>query len=114
MEQVAEKQLTLAEAIENEAGDEKIISAVIGYFYNRGRIDPREEKVVGRHNKVLPWSEARPLLDYSYNDDREDDTHPVTAWTESWVIVSRTSDRSDRFFTKIPRHPIDGEPEVVY
>lgn len=66
------------------------------------RIEPR----------VYSWSEARPLLSYSYDAGcGSQDCHSIYAWTSSWVLFVHEYDGATRVH-RVPRNP-DGPETVV-
>lgn len=99
--------VNLAEAFEKEAG-EPILFAVVGEHSNdpnKYRCAPAPETRV-----VRPWAEARPLIDYRYDDDfGGEDCHPVTAWSENWVLWVQAYDGSTTV-CKLPRNPASHQP----
>jgi hypothetical protein len=62
------------------------------------------------HDNPVPWEEAAPHLDYTYDDGYGSaDCHPITAWTESYIIKVHEDDGSTSLVT-FPRHPTKGSP----
>lgn len=104
--------LTLAQHIEREAGrlHEHILSAVIGNWKGApewveadgwpGWVDP-----VPRHKRlyVEPWDRAGPAL--SYDPFALKNMHPVTAWTQNWVLVARMDFNGMPEVAAYPRNP---------
>lgn len=103
---------TFAEDIEHAAGGEPILSAVIapfGGWYGDGPC-PRDVGVPLK--KVVPWSEARPFLDYQYDTGFGGaDCHPVYAWTPTRVLFVHEYDGSTGVVS-VPRNPTDCMPEL--
>jgi hypothetical protein len=59
---------------------------------------------------VLPWSDARPFLDYEYdNGYGPPDCHAVFAWTDTHIVMVSQYDGSTRVF-RVPRSPSPCEP----
>ena len=106
--------MTFARDIEEAAG-EPIESVVIGDFGWGGYgADERDEFVEGDlwRGRVLPWDDARPLLDYAYHTGfGAPDCHAITAWSEHWVLWVTQYDGSTRV-NRAPRNPVDHDPEM--
>lgn len=112
--------MTFAEDIERAAKGEQIEGAVIGAF---GWNDYEDDKAAGvgprevpsdKFGVLLPWSEARPLLDYAYDDSfGSPDCHSVWAWTPSLVLFVGEYDGATRV-EAAPRNPTaDIEPHNI-
>lgn len=98
--------INLAEAFEKMA-DSPLLFAVIGRHYNARYSDPSPEWM----GKLLPWSEARPYLDYQYdNGFGSAECHPVYAWTEMRVLFVHEYDGATGV-DWLPRQPSAGVPE---
>ena len=97
----------LAEMIEERAGEEPILSAVIGNL--DGCYDEAAQSwqrslspIVG---KVLAWQAARPLLDRKIDTDfGGTDGPPVYAWTATRVLFVAEYDGS-QYIAHVPRNP---------
>lgn len=96
-----------AEDIEKEAGA-PIEAVVIGhniYFDDETRPIPTHQLDV-----VLTWAEARPLLDYEYEDGYGlPDCHAITAWTSERVVFVSQYDGATNV-ESVPRNPVAHEP----
>ena len=113
--------MTFATDLESAAGDEVIQGIVIGAF-GWGEIsdEPGEAYAeegrsvpLGMRGCVLPWEQARPLLDYSYSTGfGAPQCHAVTAWTATKAIFVGTYDGST-YVASVPRHPEAHEPYMV-
>ena len=103
---------TLAEEIEEKAGGEEILGAVIGEMgwgedYNSEDVPKYKEQP---KNKLIPWNKARPLLNYEWYQSYGAPTcNAIYVWTESWVILVDQYDGATSVI-RIPRNPIDCEP----
>lgn len=102
-----------AEDLEKAAGDEPITHAVIGDMgWAEYGQDERHAAAAARRGVVLPWSEARPLLDYAYDGGYgAPDCQAVYAWTETQVIYVSQYDGSTSVYS-LPRNPVDCDPEM--
>jgi hypothetical protein len=95
--------MTFAEDIEMVADGEPIEGVVIG---------ARGWDFEAADQPVQLWSEARPALDYKYDDDYgAPECHAVWAWTSTKVIFVSTYDGSTSV-TFVPRHPKAGIPTM--
>lgn len=108
--------MSYATEIEEAAGGEKILGIVIGEFGGSSMVDllgsrnPIKKELRG---KVIPWSEARNLLNYNYDDGfGGKDCHPIVAWTENAVIISGCYDGAT-WVQAVPRNPIDTRPDFI-
>lgn len=111
--------MTLAQHLQREAERlrEPILSAVIGTWKGApawveaegwpGWVDP-----VPRHKRlyVEPWDRAGPAL--SYDPFALKSMHPVTAWTEHWVLVARLDFNGTPEVSSYPRSPQAYEQEL--
>lgn len=97
---------TFAQDIEEVAQGEPILFAVIGASpRNYGTPDERYIGADARKGEILTWDEARPLLDYEYDDGYGGaDCHPVHVWTENKVIFVHEYDGST-YASYVPRNP---------
>lgn len=102
---------TFAQDIEEAARGEKIISIVIGEFGWGGyKSEGKPEWVKGM---VLSWEEARPTLNYRYDDGYgTPECQAIYAWTENWVIAVSNYDGSTHVYS-IPRNPVGCMPEMA-
>ena len=99
----------LTEWIEELADGEAVEAVVIGKPSWGNDAPPRLEHL---HNVVLAWEQARPLLDYEFNDGfGAPQCNAIAVWTRSWVIAVSTYDGSTSPF-RLPRHPVDHVPEM--
>jgi hypothetical protein len=103
--------------IEKEAGGEPIVVCVISH--SEGAWSDWSEDghpmflPTESLNRVLPWDEAKKLLDYEYNNGYGGvDSHAITAWTENWVLFVGCYDGSS-WVDRVPRHPVDHEAQTV-
>jgi len=107
--------LTYRDALEREAQrrGEVIEQAVIGEFLNAepwiadsgwpGWEDPVP---LHKRRRVEPWDRAGPALSYPLASER---WHPVTAWTQNWII---TIERRDRYaFPDARSYPRSPRPD---
>jgi len=104
--------IRFAEDIEDGAHGEQIEVVVIGpyggYRDSEIRFVPSEKQGV-----VLPWADARHLLDYEYSDGfGEAECHAITAWTPTRVLMVREYDGSTQV-KSVPRNPVDHCPGMV-
>ena len=98
----------IAKWIEEIAGGEPVISAVLGKHYNHRCGQEYTAHAVG---KVMPWSEAKAILDYEYDNGYGGaDCHPVFAWTETKIITVTEYDGATGP-TWFPRNPTDVTPD---
>jgi hypothetical protein len=96
--------MTFAADIEAAANGEPILVIVIADYY-RSRI---KHPMMG---KVITWEEARPLLDYDYDDGFGGaDCNPIYAWTPTRVLFVDEYDGAT-IIRALPRAPMDCEPE---
>lgn len=105
--------MSFADDIDVAAGTEPILSVVIGDMgWTDYGDDARHAPGLARKGEVLSWAEARPLLDYEYDDGfGAPDCHAVNAWTASRVIYVSQYDGST-MVTSVPRHPAPGPVEM--
>lgn len=113
--------MTFATDIEERAAGEPIEGIVIGAF-GWGSIDDEPGEAYGESQHsvplgmrgcVLPWEQARPLLDYGYDSGYgAPGCHKVTAWTATQVIFVGTYDGAT-WVTSVPRHPGAHDPKMV-
>ena len=96
---------TLKQNILDVADEEKIVAIKIT---GPCRSDDRAEKYIkAEHleNKVLPWDEVAPFLDYLYGSGHGgQDCHTILAWTKTKVIYTHDYDWSTTV-TYLPRNP---------
>lgn len=99
-----------AKDIEDEAGGEPIHAIVIGEP-QWWKADPRD--IPTDHIGIpIPWSVARPLLDYNYNTNYGSaDCHAIAAYTETRVILVGTYDGATWLYS-VMRNPTPGHPSV--
>ncbi len=106
--------LTLAEEIEATADSdpvEAVLIATTSFSPLADAADPRRIPS-DRLGVVLQWDEARPLLDYRYdNDYGSEDCHAVYAHTANWVVFIEVYDGAT-LVAKVPRHPQPGRPRM--
>ncbi len=96
---------TFAEDIEEAAAGEPIDAVVIG---TRG--DHWLDEEPQEPQAVLSWNEARPRLNYEYDDGYGGaDCHAIYAWTPSRVLFVHEYDGSTTV-TSVPRNPEAGKP----
>ena len=103
---------TFAAEVEDVAGGEQIIAVVVGEMGWMGYRD--ESKPAWGHIKgrVVTWEEARPMLDYIYDDGYgAPDCQAIYAWTPTRVIFVSQYDGSTNI-ESIPRNPIDCVPDI--
>lgn len=95
---------SFAREVEKFVKDEPILGIVVGEHYRRaGSSD----------GKVVKWSAARPLLDYSYRSGfGGTDCHPIHLWTPTSVVFVAAYDGST-WLASVPRNPTDSEPVHV-
>lgn len=102
--------------IEAAAGED-IEAAAIGHYgwcyghedrdHNSGRCPP--DDVFG---KPLPWDEAAPLLDYTYDTGYGGpECHAVTVWTTDRVLFVTQYDGSTAV-DAVPRNPVEAVPTM--
>jgi len=97
----------LAVWVEREAGGDPIVGVVIGTI--SGYDEPGSPKTYD----VIPWSEARPILDYGFELGYcGGDCHAIYAWTPSKVIFVSQYDGS-KSIESIPRDPVACTPIMV-
>jgi hypothetical protein len=100
--------VNLAEVFEEEAG-EPILFAVVGQHYNAPNKHLPDQTPETR--VVRPWAEARQMIDYFYdNGFGGADCHPVTAWSENWVLWVSEYDGATSVGER-PRNPAAHQPE---
>jgi hypothetical protein len=96
----------IAKWIEEIADGEAIEAAVVGRHDGAGW-DADAPHPVG---KVMPWDQARAILDYDYYDGYGSaDCHPVFAWTATKIITVIEYDGATGP-AWYPRHPVDVVP----
>lgn len=101
-----------ADDIELQAGDDEVQQVVIGEVGWGGDGGEKHARASTRKGRVLPWSEARELLDYDYEVGfAMPDCHAVYAWTEARVVFVSLFHGLTRL-EAIPRSPIDCMPEM--
>lgn len=94
-----------AQQIDEALDGEPVEGVVIGKF-GWGH----EDRAVAVEGKVISWGEARPLLDYIYDDGFGGaDCHAIWLWTPTRVMFVSEYDGSTTL-TWVPRNPIDGKP----
>jgi hypothetical protein len=103
--------------IENETEGELVIGCIISHAEGvwSGWEDEGHHRYIPAEslNRVLPWDEAKKLLDYEYNEGYGSvDSHAITAWTENWVIFVGCYDGSS-WVDRVPRHPVDHVARTV-
>jgi len=99
--------------IEEALGDEAVESIVIGGTYWLNQEDDERFIPEDKRGVLLSWEEARPLLDYAYDDGYGgEDCHPIYLWTATRVLFIGCYDGST-WVTWVPRHPEAGEPGTV-
>lgn len=85
-----------------------ILAAVVGDD-DRKRWSERDKDPL--RGKVLSWAEARPILDYEYdNGFGGAECHAVYAWTETQVLLIHEYDGATDVGW-LPRHPTPCEPQ---
>jgi hypothetical protein len=101
--------MTFAEAIEAEAG-QQIIGCVIRN--SSGKIKDWDDEPdtrdipIDKCCVVLPWVEARALLDYEWDEGfGAQDCHDFYAWTESLVLCVHEYDGAT-YVQSFPRNPV--------
>lgn len=113
---------SFAADIEASAEGEPIEAVVIGAFGWGGWSEDPDDLAYGeesvpfipwdRRGVVLPWEEARPLLDYQYdNGYGAPGCHAITAWTPSKVLFVTQYDGATGVDV-MPRNPVDHRPEM--
>ena len=116
-----ERMGNLALWIALEAEGEEILGVVIGEFGwsdGWGKQGYEEEKCPKqipweKRGIVLPWGEARELLDYEfYNGYGAPECHAVYAWTKTKVIFVGTYD-GKTWIESVPRNPTECHPHMV-
>lgn len=104
--------MSFAADLEEAAGDEEIEFCVIGDMgWSDGYgADERQAGALAAKGKVLPWSEARALLDYRYDTGYgAPDCNAVYAWTPSRVIFVSQYDGATGV-EWVPRAPVECDP----
>lgn len=105
--------MTFADDIEAAANGEAIDAVVLSgspRYEPYGPIDARRKAPV-KVGVRLSWQEARPMLDYEYNDDfGTQDCDSIYAWTASRVMYVQEYDGSTTVMW-LPRNPVDVVPE---
>ena len=97
-----------AEDIEKVAREEEILAVVLAHERNDSIWSESKEP-----HPVLTWKEARPLLDYDYDDGYGGaDCHAIFAWTPTRIIVIAEYDGSTSVIS-LPRDPISTRPRMV-
>lgn len=97
----------IAKWFEAMAGSESIMYAVLGK-HDAHRWD--SEYTLHAVGKLLPWTEARLILDYEYDNGHGGaDCHTVFAWTETKVLTITEYDGATGP-TWFPRNPMDVTP----
>jgi len=100
---------TFAEDIEEEANGEPILACVItgqDAFFRSYRDEPDDKRAIDPAliGKPLTWAEARPLLNYEYDDGYGwQDCHDVNVFTESRVLFIHEYDGSTSVIS-VPRN----------
>lgn len=97
-----------AREIEDEAGKEPILGAVLSAS--------RRDKSIFHKTplpKILEWSEAKPILSYSYDDGYGgQDCHSIYAWTKSKGVFVHEYDGST-CVVSVPRNPTRVRPTSI-
>ena len=109
------KMANLVKWIENAADGEEIIGVVIGDFGWGGFLEERCPKLIPKEKRgvVLPWDEAKELLDYEFDDGYgAPGCHAIYAWTKNKVIFVGTYDGST-WIESVPRNPVDCNPHMI-
>lgn len=119
--------MSFATDIESAAQGEEIIGIVVGTFggstwnsneadeeqYAWGRNDTQVPVPAEMKGRILKWDEIREYLDYNYDGGfGTEECHPITAWTENWVIVVGCYDGST-WVTNVPRNPRDHATQMI-
>lgn len=111
---------TFAEQLEAHAAPEAIDTVVIGPFgwsdefddpdaYAEDRI---KRPLAPKRGVVLTWSQARPMLDYTYDAGfGAPECDAVWAWTKSRVLFVSEYDGATGIHA-VPRNPVDGKPAM--
>lgn len=110
--------MRFAEDIEKAAGEE-IQSIVIGAFGwgsweddNPYAEEDRHKPASARKGELLSWDEARPLLNYDYDDGYgAPECHAITVWTENLVLWVTQYDGST-YISSIYRNPVEHRPNM--
>lgn len=97
-----------------EIKDEECIGVVLGKMgwedYNNEIVPNYIKMPIG---KLIKLEEAKPFLDYEYNDGYGSPELPcIYAWTPTRIIAVFQYDGSTSFYS-IPRNPIDCIPAMV-
>ena len=107
---MSETEQTFAQELEREAQGEPILGVVIGNCGWDGYRWTAPLPMVEEGYPLLTWEEARPHLDYTYDDGYgAPDCHSVFLWTETRVIFVSQYDGATRLET-IPRDPVPSNP----
>ena len=103
----------LVKWIEELAEGEPILGVIIGEMgwgdYGSEDVAQYAQQPKG---KLLTWEEAKPLLDYEFNDGYgAPGCNAIYAWTKDFVIAISQYDGSTSPF-RVPRNPQDCTPEM--
>ena len=114
--------MSFAEQIEKAAGDQPIEAVVIGGFgwgsigEDEGAYGISEDRQIpaDKQGVVLSWEEARPLLDYEYDQGYgAPDCHAITAYTRDLIISVHEYDDGSTGVGGTQRNPVDHEPRMA-
>ncbi|KKM99808.1 hypothetical protein LCGC14_1144250 [marine sediment metagenome] len=106
--------MTFAEDIEEAVGKESIQAIVIGKLGDHWEEPSYDSRNIPRSKcvLVLNWEEARPLLNYEYDDGFGGaDCHAIYVWTRTRVFFVSEYDGATGI-ASVPRNPIDVQPKM--
>lgn len=103
----------LVQWIEEMAGDDPVEAVVIGRLgwgdYGKDRVPQYDEQ---RRGVVLSWTEARPMLDYDFDDGYgAPGCNAITVWTAGKVMFVSQYDGATCLHS-VPRHPVAHDPDM--
>lgn len=100
----------ITEWFETAAGEETIVSAVVGKHYKNTFSGEEPSEFNCPVNRVLPWTEAREYLSVEFNSGYGGaDCYPVFAWTATKILTVLEYDGAT-FPAVYPRNPTDCVP----
>jgi hypothetical protein len=103
---------SFADEIETAANGEPIEAIVLASSnWEYGALEGRMQKSDHLAGRPISWAEARPYLDYTYdNGFGGQDCHSFTAWTASRVLFVHEYDGATGV-VYVPRNPCEHEPQ---
>ena len=105
--------MTFAQEIEHIAQEYKEcpLTCVIGQFgWNGYKQNERGERAPT--GETMTWEEARPFLDYNYDDNfGAPECHAVYVWTKNYILFVSTYDGATNI-EAMPRNPMSCKPKM--